>query len=52
MKKIEKRIGDFRETRGIAYQAMHQFSIANILAHISNFVNTHSYTLRELIWIR
>ncbi|OIP27759.1 MAG: hypothetical protein AUK39_01970 [Dehalococcoidia bacterium CG2_30_46_19] len=27
MKKIKKRIGDFKETRGIAYQAIHQFSI-------------------------
>jgi len=47
MKKIEKRIGDFRETRGIAYQAMHQFSIIYILAHMLNFVNTPSYVLRN-----
>jgi len=47
MKKIEKRIGDFRETRGIVYQAMHQFSTAYILAHMLNFVNTPSYVLRN-----
>jgi len=47
MKKIEKRIGDFRETHGIAYQAMHQFSIANILAHMLDFVNTPSCILRD-----
>jgi len=52
MKKLKRELAVYKETRGIARQAMHQFSIRVYSNMVSNVVNTPAYILRELIWIR
>ena len=45
MRKLKKRIGDFKETRGIAYQAMHQFSMQVYYNVMLNAVSTPGYIM-------
>lgn len=47
MKKLKKRIGGFKETHGIAHQAIHQFSIQMYNSIMLNFVDTLTHILRD-----